>query len=72
MLPYLGLMKLAAASLSLSLTLLTVAPAMAEVRSQITGDSPEEVQENAFRRGMDYPVGPLRCSQRCSQWWERQ
>lgn len=42
---------------------------MAETRSLISGDDPAEVQENAFKRGMDYPVGPLKCSQRCSQWW---
>lgn len=43
--------------------------AYAETRSMVTGDSPEEVQQNAFEKGMDYPVGPLKCSQRCRQWW---
>lgn len=43
--------------------------AYAETRSMVTGDSPEKVQQNAFEKGMDYPVGPLKCSQRCSQWW---
>lgn len=60
----------------LSITMLGLAlqmpPADAETRSLITGRNPQEVQEKAFDRDMDYPVGPLRCSQRCSQWWARE
>lgn len=46
-------------------------PAKATVQTYITGQDAAEVQENAFKANMDYPVGPLRCSQRCSQLWER-
>jgi hypothetical protein len=46
-------------------------PVSADVRKRITGDSEHQVRENAFKQGMDYPVGPLECDQRCSQWWER-
>jgi len=47
-------------------------PAQASTQRTITGDSAQEVQENAFKQGFDYPVSELRCSQRCSQRWERQ
>lgn len=50
-------------------SILFALPAYAETRSLISGDNPEEVQENAFKKGMEYPVGSLKCSQRCSQWW---
>lgn len=46
--------------------------AFARSQTLITGQDPEEVQENAFKQKMDYPVGPLKCSQRCSQWWVRE
>lgn len=45
--------------------------AYAKYQVNVTGQDAEEVQENAFKQKMDYPVGPLKCSQRCSQWWER-
>lgn len=48
------------------------APVAAKYQKNITGRDPQEVQQNAFEADMDYPVGPLRCDQRCSQWWERQ
>jgi hypothetical protein len=44
---------------------------MAQTRQLITGDSPEQVQENAYKKQMDYPVTPLKCNQRCHQWWAR-
>ena len=47
-------------------------PAQASTQRTITGDNAQEVQENAFKQGFDYPVSELRCSQRCSQRWERQ
>jgi len=50
---------------------LAAAPAQAKVQSVIHGESPQEVQKNAFRQNMDYPVSEMRCSQRCSQLWER-
>jgi hypothetical protein len=46
--------------------------ASASVRKKVTGNSEHQVKENAFRQGMDYPVGPMNCDQRCSQWWERE
>jgi hypothetical protein len=48
---------------------LTLSPTWAKYQSLITGANPEEVQENAFKKSMSYPVGSLKCSQRCSQWW---
>ena len=51
---------------------LTLDIAFAKSQTLITGQDAEEVQENAFKQRMDYPVGPLKCTQRCSQWWERQ
>jgi len=50
---------------------LVTAPAQAKVQSVIHGESPQEVQKNAFRQKMEYPVSELKCSQRCSQLWER-
>ena len=59
----------------LSLSLLLVAlpqVAKAETRSLISGNDPYEVQEKAFKMGFQYPVGLMKCGQRCSQWWGRQ
>lgn len=42
-----------------------------ENRVLVTGDSPEQVQENAYKADMSYPVGPLECGQRCRQWWAK-
>jgi hypothetical protein len=52
--------------------IITSYPAQASTQRTITGDSAQEVQENAFKQGFDYPVSELRCNQRCSQRWERQ
>jgi hypothetical protein len=56
--------------LILALSLLTPV-AQAKEQVLISGDSAEKVQENAFRKRMNYPVGPLKCNQYCSQWWEK-
>lgn len=47
-------------------------PAIAKYQVNITGRDAQEVQENAFKKGMNYPVSSMKCSQRCSQWWERE
>lgn len=44
----------------------------AELRSLIGGNDPYEVQEKAYKLGFQYPVGPMKCGQRCSQWWGRE
>jgi len=55
-----------------SFTFITqVQPAYSKVQSLVTGNNPAEIQRNAYRKGMNYPVSELKCSQRCSQWWER-
>jgi hypothetical protein len=60
-------------TLATTLTIFLSMPnAEAKIQKMITGSNPEEIQENAFKQKMDYPVGPLKCDQRCSQWWERQ
>lgn len=58
----------------LLLFLVVAAPlaANAEVRSLISGNDPYEVQEKAFKQGFQYPVGSMKCGQRCSQWWGRE
>lgn len=48
-----------------------IQPAHSQVQSLVTGRNPAEIQKNAYHKGMNYPVSELRCSQRCSQWWER-
>lgn len=63
--------KLCLVLLWLSVAYLGHDVAFAKSQTLITGQDAEEVQENAFKQKMDYPVGPLKCSQRCSQWWER-
>lgn len=45
-------------------------PSSADVKKKITGRSEHQVKENAFKEGKKYPVTPIKCSQRCSQWWE--
>lgn len=56
----------------LALVALVSEPALpTENRVLITGDSPEQVQENAYKKDMSYPVGPLECGQRCRQWWAK-
>lgn len=56
----------------ISTSVLAAAPCFAQYQKNISGYSPEKVKENAFKQGMNYPVGEMRCSQSsCSQWWER-
>lgn len=52
--------------------LLSPTEAKAEYQKRITGRNPQELMQNAFEAGMDYPTGTLECDQRCSQWWGRE
>lgn len=47
------------------------AQCLAKTQKTITGSNAQEIQENAYRWGYDYPIGPLKCRQRCEQLWER-
>jgi hypothetical protein len=58
----------------ISLVLLLLGSAVeskAELRKKITGKDEHQVRKHAFQQEMNYPVGPMECSQRCSQWWAK-
>jgi hypothetical protein len=45
--------------------------ATAATQRNFGGNDPQQVEENARKAGFEYPTSELKCSQRCSQWWEK-
>jgi len=45
--------------------------ASAATQRTFGGNNPQQVEENARKAGFEYPISELKCSQRCSQRWEK-